>query len=240
MCIDATKQELIARTITYASNIIMTSTILSSKKIASQCATLGILLLGTLSTIVAITLRTSWDPCNLVNFPEINGHMTNEECAMILRRAAAADENDNNPASQALIFIMTLGIRMEGNFWIATAVSCWYHLWTDIYKQNKNDSAGISTTINNQQESNNNSPFLLYAMVASTLCFCMEANTAGFLPYFGSSPFVTPHFQEGARPFAVVWGFISLCLCVGFFGSQKYCDNDTKEQKMAKQWIKVA
>jgi hypothetical protein len=63
--------------------------------------------------------------------------------------------------SQALMFILTLGVRMEGCFWISMALSSWYCLFCGV-----GDNA-----------------FLLYAAMISFMSFCLEANTEGILPY---------------------------------------------------------
>lgn len=146
--------------------------------------------------------NASWDPCHLIHFVEVGGRLTHKQCVDLLQHAAGDDE-----ATQAFVFILTLGVRMEGAFWIAMAVSCWYSLW-----------AGERAIY-----------FLLFAATASTICVCIEATTAGMVPY-GSNPTVTPHLQQGATPFVAIWGLISACLCLGVWGSMS-----TQKEKKGKR-----
>lgn len=172
------------------------------KNIADKATTSGLLLLAIISTAVIISFKNhSLDPCRLIHFAEVDNRLSYEDCATMLQ-TAAGDEK----ATQALVFIMTLAVRMEGCFWIGTCVACWYCL---LFARGNN---------NERYRDASSRAFVVYASVTSILCWSIEANTVGFLSYGSNPAVVTPEFRDGAKPLVFVWGLISVLLWIGCIG----------------------
>jgi len=171
------------------------------KNIADKATTLGLLLLAIISTAVIVSFKNhSLDPCRLIHFAEVDNRLSYEDCATMLQ-TAAGDEK----ATQALVFIVTLAVRMEGCFWIGTCVACWYCL---LFDRGDNDSYRDASR----------RAFVVYASVTSILCWSIEANTVGFLSYGSNPALITPELRDGAKPLVFVWGLISALLWIGCIG----------------------
>lgn len=124
--------------------------------IAGALSTLGLLLMGGLCAAISILLCHAWNPCNIVAMPDIAGLLTIEDCEGILQGAATGAANPT--AAGNLIFALSLAARIEGCFFVGTAVGCLYALTLPLYARHV---------------------LLLPLAVFATLCACVDGNSAG-------------------------------------------------------------
>jgi hypothetical protein len=162
--------------------------------LAEVLSTVGLLLIGGLSTGLTVLLNIAWNPCNVVKLPDIGGALSSSDCAELLSSGASA-----SPAAANVVFALTLAARIEGCFFIATAVGSFYALTLPLHGRHA---------------------LLLPLAVVATLAACVDGNSAGIVP-FGANAAVTPEGKEGGVVLMGVWSVIATCLWIGFAGSDR-------------------
>ena len=120
-------------------------------------------------------------------------------------QGGAASLEDSSAASE-LIFFITLIIRVEAAFWLATAVGCFY---------------AITLPFERRQS------ICLMLFVFGTLVLLIDGNHAGMIP-FGGNKFVTENGKNAGFRLMATWAFILPLLLVGVLG-QSAVDKTKKE-----------
>ena len=156
------------------------------------------------ATGLTVLIGHVFDACSLVNVPPVvdAGGLTVEQCnAMSEAMMKAAPRGKESPAEILTMFFHVV-VRIEANFFLASAILAWYALATG---------------------SASRKPVHLFLFVLSLCCIASDAKFAG-LPFgLGSTGL---QLSEAAKatvvlPFLPLWGLIGTLNGVAFFSSPK-------------------
>jgi hypothetical protein len=144
-----------------------------------------------------------FDACNLINLPPVvdAGGLTKEECYAMSASMIKSSPRGKEAAGEMLAMFFHVVVRIEQNFFLASAAATWYALL---------------------QGPDARKPVHFFLCLLSFLCVASDATFAG-LPGLGTTEL---QLSEGAQsalvlPFLPVWSFIGILNGIALVTSPK-------------------
>ena len=144
------------------------------------------------------------DACNLVNVPPIAeaGGLSQEECYAMSSAMIKSAPRGKETAGEILVMFFHVLVRIEQNFFLASAVAAWFALFKCSASARK--------------------PFHLFLAILSVFCASSDATFAG-LPGLGSTSL---ELSDAAKatvviPFIPLWSILGVLNGLAFLGAKE-------------------
>ena len=158
----------------------------------------GVARLATSASTVAVYA------CNLVNVPPIAeaGGLSQEECYAMSSAMIKSAPRGKETAGEILVMFFHVLVRIEQNFFLASAVAAWFTLFK------------CSTSARK--------PFHLFLAILSVCCAASDATFAG-LPGLGSTGLELSDAAKASvvLPFIPVWSILGVLNGLAFLGAKE-------------------
>ena len=143
------------------------------------------------------------DACNLVNVPPIAEHgLSQEECYAMSSAMIKSAPRGKETAGEILVMFFHVLVRIEQNFFLASAVAAWFALFKCSAAARK--------------------PFHLFLAILSVCCAASDATFAG-LPGLGSTGLELSDAAKASvvLPFIPVWTVLGVLNGLAFLGAKE-------------------
>ena len=144
------------------------------------------------------------DACNLVNVPPIaeHGGLSQEECYAMSSAMIKSAPRGKETAGEILVMFFHVLVRIEQNFFLASAVTAWFTLFKCSPSARK--------------------PFHLFLAILSFCCAASDATFAG-LPGLGSTALELSDAAKASVviPFIPVWSILGVLNGLAFLGAKE-------------------
>ena len=156
------------------------------------------------ATGLTVLVMAVVDACNLVNVPPIAeaGGLSQEECYAMSSAMIKSAPRGKETAGEILVMFFHVLVRIEQNFFLASAIAAWFALFKCSASARK--------------------PFHLFLAVLSVLCAASDATFAG-LPGLGSTGLELSDAAKASvvLPFIPVWTVLGVLNGLAFLGAKE-------------------
>ena len=156
------------------------------------------------ATGLTLLVQALVDSCNLVNVPPIAeaGGLSQEECYAMSSAMIKSAPRGKETAGEILVMFFHVLVRIEQNFFLASAVAAWFALFKCSPSARK--------------------PFHLFLAILSVCCVSSDATFAG-LPGLGSTSL---ELSDAAKatvviPFIPLWSILGVLNGLAFLGAKE-------------------
>ena len=156
------------------------------------------------ATGLTLLLLAVFDACNLVGVPPVaeHGGISKDECYAMSAAMMKASPRGRETAGEILVMFFHVLVRIEQNFFLASAVAAWFALLKCSASARK--------------------PFHLFLAILSVCCAASDATFAG-LPGLGSTSLELSDAAKASvvLPFIPVWTVLGVLNGLAFLGAKE-------------------
>ena len=156
------------------------------------------------ATGLTVLVMAFLDACNLVAVPPVGEHggISKDECYAMSAAMIKATPRGRETAGEILVMFFHIIVRIEQNFFLASAVAAWFALFKCSPSARK--------------------PFHLFLAILSVCCVSSDATFAG-LPGLGSTSLELSDAAKASvvLPFIPVWTILGVLNGLAFLGAKE-------------------